>query len=273
MKNNKYANLIPFYVVILFIIKIKFINSECYDITNNTIIETQWLNNIICLGEENYRYVNFVTLKDGEMVLEITQIPDTPNRLFYGIKSDGTPLFDNNQYFKLIIASGQEDVNEKNGRFEAEVFIVKLGDEEYLFSIGKGNTKYAELYDLKNGVILSQQNAIEFLNINQIFNIRGSSFNYLKDGRNYVFYPCINKDSSNYEFILNKIYFSSTDFKNNKPNIESYKSSDISTGKSISCFLGEHYIMCLFLQKGLLINKYYFTIGVYETNLNKKKRR
>ena len=37
---------------------------------NNLLIKTQWLNDIIIVGENNYIYVNFATSSKGEMILE-----------------------------------------------------------------------------------------------------------------------------------------------------------------------------------------------------------
>ena len=129
-----------FFNLIYLIFKISFIKTEGCFISNNTIINSQWLNDIICLGDENMRYVNFATFQNGDMVVETTAIPDSPKRMFYGITSDGESLFGEGQYYKTIIISGQTDSN--NARYEGEIFIVPINGEEYLFSIGKGNNKY-----------------------------------------------------------------------------------------------------------------------------------
>ena len=252
---------------ILFIIKIISINAACYNISNISVVESRWLNNIICLGEENYRYVNFASFENGDIVLETTQLPESPKRFFYGLKKDGTPLFGNNEYFKLILASGQTD-NPENGRYEGEIFIVKISNKEYIFSIGKGTTRFAELYDLDNEVILSQKKAIDFLDIDQLYNIRGSSSNYIISGNQYIFFPCINKGSDKYYFKLKKFLFSSTDFSNNNPVIKTYN-YDSSSGQAISCFKTDSdYIVCSFLS--LIRLYYYIYIGVYDTELKEK---
>ena len=60
-------------------------------IKNNSIIKTQWLNNIILVGEKNYRYLNFITTSKNETFFETTAHPETNERIFFGIKQDGSP--------------------------------------------------------------------------------------------------------------------------------------------------------------------------------------
>ena len=100
MKNKKNVEFKLFFNLILFF---KFF----YILLKITIINSQWLNDIICLGDANMRYVNFATFQNGDMVVEATSIPDSPKRMFYGITSNGESLFGEDQYSKTIIISGQ----------------------------------------------------------------------------------------------------------------------------------------------------------------------
>lgn len=75
---------------------------------NNSLIKTQWLNNIIIFGEINFRYINLVTYLNGDFIaLSSTNTP-SPKRAFYGLKSNGRYLFKNNSegtpfyYFNAI---------------------------------------------------------------------------------------------------------------------------------------------------------------------------
>ena len=54
-------------------------------IINNTIIKTQWLNNIIKIGGLKYRYVNIASYSNGDMVIETTCYEGEPKRYFYGL--------------------------------------------------------------------------------------------------------------------------------------------------------------------------------------------
>ena len=67
---------------------------------DNKIIKTQWLNNIIKIGDKNFRYVNFANYSNGDMIVETTSCPGSSKRMFYGIKSNGRALFTNNSETK-----------------------------------------------------------------------------------------------------------------------------------------------------------------------------
>ena len=190
MKNKK--NGIDFQIKIRFIInsflyfflQIYFIKADdgCL-ISNNSIITEQWLNNIICLGDKDLRYVNFASFSNGDMVVETTAIPDSPKRFFYGIKKDGKPFFSNGDYYATIEVSGQ--IHSNNSRYEGEIFVVPIDGKEYLFSIGKGNNKYVELYDLEACEIISQELSTTFVNAKKIISIFNSVANFKIDDKNY----------------------------------------------------------------------------------------
>ena len=61
-------------------------------IKSNSIIKTQWLNNIILVGENNFRYINFVT-SDETTIFYTTPYPVSRERIFFGINSIGEPIF------------------------------------------------------------------------------------------------------------------------------------------------------------------------------------
>ena len=71
--------------------KEQFENKECK--IENKIIKTQWLTSIIQIGDKDYRYINFVDFSNGDMVVETSACPSHDERMFYGITSDGLPLF------------------------------------------------------------------------------------------------------------------------------------------------------------------------------------
>jgi len=140
----------------------EFNNKIC--IKDNKIIETQWLNNIIWIGNRNFRYVNIANNSNGDLIIEITSNPSSVERKFYGIKNDGQPYFKNNQYINTIIISGQE--GNDNGRFEGEIFFVTINGEnnenkEYLVSVGFDN-QYIELYDFDNNRVIKQMPTTNF---------------------------------------------------------------------------------------------------------------
>ena len=128
---------------------------------DNEIIKTQWLNNIIRIGDINFRYVNFANYSNGDMIVETTACLGSSKRMFYGIKTNGRAFFSNNSetkktyYFSLDV--NEQPGNEDNYRYEAEIFIATLNEgedkgKEYLVSIAKGE-QYTELYNFNNGEI------------------------------------------------------------------------------------------------------------------------
>lgn len=98
----------------------EFKNQTC--ILANEIIKTQWLNNIIWIGNNDFKYVNLASNSNGDLIIETTSNPSSPERKFYGLKRDGQPYFKNNQYINSLIVSDQEGID--NGRFEGEIFLL-----------------------------------------------------------------------------------------------------------------------------------------------------
>ena len=259
------------FLFLLFIIN--HIKADDCIITNNTEITRQWLNNIICIGDNNFRYVNFATFSNGDMIVETTAIPGSAKRKFYGIKSNGEPLFDNQQYFATIEVSNQHEPD--NERYEGEIFIAVIGDKEYLVSVAKGDNRYTELYDFDDMIVKSQVLAINFLSANKILNIRGSSTNFIKDDINSVLFSFVDYNSGN-QLGLKILQFSSTDIYSNNPVKKSTNVPD-SIGLSVSCFITDsNFIICLYLTQRISIDLVDYIsgkikIGVFTTELSQKK--
>ena len=66
----------------------EFKNQTC--ILANEIIKTQWLNNIIWIGNNDFKYVNLASNSNGDLIIETTSNPSSPERKFYGLKRDST---------------------------------------------------------------------------------------------------------------------------------------------------------------------------------------
>ena len=111
---------------------------EC--IISNSIIKTQWLNNIIIIGDKDFRYINFLTTSKGEMIIYSVSYPSTNYRIFYGINSKGEPLFkDSNNNNNYII---KKTTTQILGRYQSEIGLLKItgdtdSDKEYLISFGR----------------------------------------------------------------------------------------------------------------------------------------
>ena len=70
------SNINIFIKLIFFWLLIDSINADGCFISNKTRIISQWLNNIICLGAENLRYINIATFSSGDMIVEATSSSD-----------------------------------------------------------------------------------------------------------------------------------------------------------------------------------------------------
>ena len=235
---------------------------------DNEIIKTQWLNNIILIGEENYRYVNFATYLNGDMIIETTNIPGTAKRNFYAIKNNGREFFYHNNEWSYHYSM------EGNGiRYEAEIFTVSIyggnNNKEYLVSVGKG-TQYTELYDFDKGQIY-QKTSPEFLGT-QMINERGAAFNYTIENEKFIIFGYFSSLENNYmnlnNFYLKMIKFISIDIANN--NEINYKTQTIGNafGKSVSCFVTDlNFIVCFYIS---FDGNYYFygTITSFDKDLN-----
>ena len=135
-------------------------SNEC--IPENQIIKEQFLNNIIHIGElNNFRYINFATNINGDMIVLTTAYPSPNNRSFFGIKKNGRYFFENElSYFY------SKDFSEI--RCEGESLFIQISNanndnnkKEYFFTFGKSNI--AELYNFEdyNNTIIPSGNIFE----------------------------------------------------------------------------------------------------------------
>ena len=213
-----------------------------YCIINNTIIKTQWLTNIIVFGELNFRYINFVTYSNGDMIVETTSCPNKPKRMFYGLKKNGRNFFKENTPFYSIIVQNQDNGGKK---YESEILIIKLNDgdekdKEYIISMTKSDA-FAELYDFDNNKIY-QKKMMNILGTTHQ-NLRQAALTIISsDNKYYSIYGFINEG----ELYLYKFFFSSVyDLEGEDLNKKLTKFSNVK-GLSVSCFETEQKIIICF---------------------------
>ena len=249
-----------------------FKNNIC--IIDNVIIRTQWLNNIIIVGEENCRFTKIAKYSNGDMIA-ISQI--NPGKslgaYFYGLKENGRPLFTKNgketPYNPLNNYTISNYISIEYG--ESEILIVKneTNGKENLLILGR-LFQFIELYNFDNKTIDSQQslyNIYPFFSNNYIINnTRGSLIN-LKDS-NYFLYGGIFSSyiftSNNNYLILYKLYCE------RKVLINKYSSEIIKIyGNMTSCFETEdgEYIYCFYMKS---LSEKEYKIIIFDKNLNKK---
>ena len=94
-------------------------------IVDNEIIKTQWLNNIIYITPESYRYINIALTESNSIYIVVSSYNKNNYRYLYILNNEGYGFFqgENNQKtpFKII----QINDNSKAGRFESNAFTIK----------------------------------------------------------------------------------------------------------------------------------------------------
>ena len=99
---------------LIFCSESQFNNEEC--IIDTDIIKTQWLTNIIWIGEQNSRFINFANYSNGDMVIETSSEPGNNKRFFYGLKVNGNYLFEEDENHRLIMNVKDQEQNDINKR-------------------------------------------------------------------------------------------------------------------------------------------------------------
>ena len=248
----------------------QFASKQC--IIKNEIIKTQWLNNIIILGDENYRYLNFGSYSNGDMVIQTTTYPATNTRKFYGIKNNGRPFFTKDSketpYYTKVIS---EDTV---GAFEAQSLIVKdsANGEEYFFCISKHECN-AEMFDLKNGNVYRTASA-NFTNTNEVNSLKSSVIpitSTIPGEYHYLLAFIGKKNINNFFFLFDFIFLQKYKFTSSDSEFyRQIKSIDIENpfGRTISCFeTVNKIIICFYMSTTYDYSSFNLNIRKYSNEL------
>jgi hypothetical protein len=156
---------------------------------NNTIIKTQFPSKILIFGEDTFKYINFVTMSNGDMIIETSSFPPTNKRIFFGLKSNGRYYFhqkyiNEENLFKHLTANKKEE-----NKYESGNSIIIYNGKEYFVSIGRLET-YTELYDFDNDKIISKKT--KDLIGHENMNMRSNLINIDKKENRFIF-SCLSK--------------------------------------------------------------------------------
>ena len=254
---------------------------------NNDIIKTQWLNNIIIIGNTQSTYIKFAEYSNEDLVVLVEEDnADSVNRFFYGLKQNGRPLFtdsnnDETPYKLMTAANGNNEQKER----DVCVITTNSNKEEYIISISKGyGNSYIELFDLETGEIYAKL-ITQFIG-KEIFNTIGTAINTQKDNEYYFLYGSlsINTDSATKNnnptvFTLRKFYFNTKESIKYDSGIIKFYSNDFPSFLDvISCFeTSLKNIVCFYCNKTKIDNKweknYYiiaFNDNLLEKNISEK---
>ena len=156
---------------------------------NNSIIKTQWLNNIIIFNERKYRYGSFALNSEGDIFIEYS---NDNSRLFYGLKKNGKYYFKNDENKDIPIKNytiiNKDNLSEIVKPYESKTIFISLKNEtyntkEYFFGIS-ADIGYTELFDLDNNnySIMKTEQLLGF----KIFSYSTIILNLNNTGKEYI---------------------------------------------------------------------------------------
>ena len=129
-------------------------------IISNKIIKTQWLNKRIKIGEDHCWYITSEFSSKGDLILETNIYNNNEphnTRFFYGIKSNGRPLFYDNDNNDNDIFTENKIIEAiaTNAKFESQLIKIKLvnNDKDYYLSCSFSDFSI-EINDFYNNKII-----------------------------------------------------------------------------------------------------------------------
>ena len=242
-------------------------NGEC--LIENEIIKTQWLNNIIYIGDKGSLYINVVGSEYNNLYLLSSSYPQSNIRNLFILNKEGNGIFNNNPFYNTTL-----DDKEKRGRFESEIFTIKLytqnDDKEYLISMSHGLMNM-EIYDFYENKIYfnTVADSLELISIFHNIFAHVKLNLYSKENKNIYLlgllahsFPSGVAES---DLFLKKVSFTSLDIKNNPPKFETLKIK-CSNSKMTSCYeTSNNFIVCFFLN-----HEYKYKMNVFTYDLKQK---
>ncbi len=228
---------------------------------DNSIIKTQWLTNIIKIGEKNFRYLSFITLSDGSLIFQSYPYPGINYRVFFGIKSNGHFYFNDSLSNKetpfYVLQTGSDDIS----KYEGEAYSIRTspnGDQEFFLSLSFSNFN-AELYDFENNQAFISKMDVFCGGISTHSFSHGLFTQTVTDNsgnKNYYYYfSFIYEENNNNYFQIKKYIFKSKDITstNNFEILQSSERIQVSLKRVASCFQTQSgIIMCLYQDNNLI---------------------
>ena len=225
------------------------------------------MNNIILVGENNFRFVKLETSSKGELIFATSSCPSSTSRIYFGIDLNGEPIFKDSNGKNTYIIKKTICRSSTIERYETQSGIIKIngnGDnnKEYFINFGKSKT-YTEIFDISdyyNNLIEKEYTDTGEINIKSYY---GSFFNIYESSKNYYIMSTIN---SNNNFLMVKFNFQ---YESNG-NIEctKVKEASFSAGdnRSSSCYLNNNMIVCAYLADNSK-----FRIMAFDTSFSNSK--
>ena len=234
-------------------------------IKNNSIINTQWLTNIIKISNDNFRYIKIVSNLNGDMFIETSPISDSSERMFYALKNNGRYYFINSENSEETPFFIMNEMSEDLQRHESNLLNIVLNNDdntEYLMSVSAQGS--VEIYDFINRerkhVSTATFLGLDLKSLNNISILIKQNNNY------FIIIPiyCHNIDPTYQEgdyLYLKKYQFSSIDISNtNSYNDELSPPFYILDTKMLSCLQTLSKIIVCFFAKNIDGKNFYIMI-------------
>ena len=224
--------------------------------------EYSYNKHIIDIGRQYFRFINFTSFSNGNMVFLTSALIEnlSKQRIFYGFKENGRPLFNDSYFFFTQI-----DEWGSQYKYESQSLVIRESvntsdTKEYLMSFSKGDA-LVEIYDFDKNLTYTQRlmsltnNKFSTSFSHALISLNSNDTNY------YFLLGFINKINNNiYKYIIQKhLFYSIENFKSNGRTL--VKNTTINNIKPIkpesglSCFqTKKQFIICFLLNQ---VNNYY----------------
>ena len=238
-----------------------FISNDC--IIDNSIIKIQWLNNIIRVGGDTFRYLNFVKFSNGDLVFETTPYSyNDPKRNFYGLKKNGRYYFRDKENNKMTSFFSLD--NGQKTKYESINAIISNNGKEYFMSIGRLMT-HTEIFDFEDGKIYGAK-TIDFISYNNSNIV--DTLVYLNSTENCFIYPIIIKDENLlYRTVIIKLNITLSESKNLSSTIINRVEKNDTFGDMAFCFKTESTIIICFYGYSNTSTSAYYNIVAFNEDL------
>ena len=211
----------------------KYNSGEC--VIDNKIIKTQFPNNIIFVGTETLRYLNFITFSNEDMLFQTSAYPESNKRIFYGLKKNGRGYFKHEINLKETPFYTLKANKSDQCKLESTNSIfIKDDGKEYFISMGRIYS-YCEIFDHENKILISKkaEQLIGFENINR----RSNLIKISKNSNSYILSGLKKKESDNNFFpVIMKFDLFLNNSNDLKISIKNVTSKDIGFSEIGSCF-------------------------------------
>ena len=277
--NNININLSKIFSIIIIFQSFNSIKAET---SQESINKDQRINRIIYMGDINYRYMNFASYSNGDMVVETTCFPQERRRMFYGLKTNGRPFFKDKTNNKETPYYSINVENENFLKLESVGIIIKLSNnenngKEYFFSISKLECN-AELFDFDNDKVYTKR-VNSFTTLRSLKSLRSALIPLSSSNLTLEYYYLFGFSATSLPYPLidpHKIFFqkhkfeSLKYFENNNTFTGQYNESEEDAfGLQTSCFeTSNGLINCFYSTKK--DSNYYLNIVKYTNELTDK---